>query len=270
MPAGALSLNLAAGILPVGELPVGALAAGFAVLVLAGMVKGLIGMGLPTVGIGLLSLFLTPAEAAAVLILPATVTNLWQYFTGPRVVATARRFLPMMLALVLGTLAGGILLGGLTSPAALPALGATLLAYGALGLSAIPLRLPARAEGWLSPVVGLATGLVTGTTGVSVMPSAPYLQALGLERDDLVQALGLTFTVSTFALAAVLASPGEGGAVLADPRIALASVAALVPAFLGMEIGGRVRRAVSPQVFRRVFFAGLALLGVYMLARGLA
>jgi len=83
-----------------------------------------------------------------------------------------------------------------------------------------------------------------------------------------VQALGLTFTVSTFALALVLAGPGAGGAVLADPALALASVAALAPAFLGMEIGRRVRGAVSPQVFRRVFFAGLGLLGAYMLARG--
>lgn len=245
------------------------LIAGSAILLLAGMVKGLVGMGLPTVGIGLLSLMLPPAEAAAVLILPAAVTNVWQFATGPHPLATARRFGWMMAGVAVGTLVGGMLLGGLTSPLAVPALGATLLAYGALGLSAVPLRLPARAEGPLSPLMGVLTGLVTGTTGVAVMPSAPYLQALGLARDELVQALGLTFTVSTFALAIVLAGPGAGGAVLTNPALALASVAALVPAFLGMEIGTRVRGAVSPQVYRRVFFAGLALLGAYMLARGL-
>lgn len=257
----------AAGI--VAPATLGLILAGTAVLVLAGMVKGLIGMGLPTVGIGLLSVLTSPAQAAAVLILPAAVTNLWQYFTGPNVVSTARRFFWMMLALGAGTLLGGLWLGGLASPAAQPALGATLLVYGLLGLSAIPLRVPARAEWWLSPLVGLLTGIVTGTTGVSVMPSAPYLQALGLARDDLVQALGLTFTVSTFVLALVLAGPGEAESVLADPAIALASVAALVPAFAGMQIGQMARRAASPLVFRRAFFGGLALLGAYMLARGL-
>ncbi|MEP9354157.1 sulfite exporter TauE/SafE family protein [Xanthobacter sp. KR7-65] len=247
----------------------GLLLAGFAILMLAGVVKGLIGMGLPTVGVGLLSLATSPAEAAAVLILPAALTNLWQYFTGPRVVATARRFSWMMAAVVAGTLLGGLALGGLTSPAAQPMLGATLLLYGGLGLSAVPLQLPARTEPWLSPVMGLLTGLVTGTTGVSAMPSAPYLQAIGLNRDDLVQALGLTFTVATFALAVVLAKPGDTGAVLANPALLIASVAALLPAFLGMQIGQWVRRAVSPTVFRRIFFAGLAVLGAYMLARGL-
>lgn len=248
----------------------GLLAAAFAVLVLAGMVKGLIGMGLPTVGIGLLSLFLPPAEAAALLVFPSAVTNVWQYFTGPNVLPTARRFGWMMAGVAAGTLAGGMLLGGLSSPAALPVLGATLLAYGTLGLSSIPLRLPRGAEPWLSPIMGLLTGLVTGTTGVSVMPSAPYLQSLGLTRDDLVQALGLTFTVSTFALAAVLAHPGEGGAGLGDAALAIGAVAALAPALIGMELGRRARMVMSPLVFRRIFFAGLAALGAYMLARGLA
>jgi uncharacterized membrane protein YfcA len=173
-----------------------------------------------------------------------------------------------MVMLAAGTLTGGLMLGGLTSPLAQPVLGATLLAYGALGLSSVQLKVPPQHEPWLSPIMGFLTGLVTGTTGVSVMPSAPYLQSLGLARDDLVQALGLTFIVSTTALAVVLFHPGDGGA-LADPAVALASAAALLPAFIGMQVGAMVRRAASPQMFRRIFFSGLGLLGAYMLARGL-
>jgi len=142
--------------------------------------------------------------------------------------------------------------------------------YAALGLSRLTLQVPARAEPWLSPLIGFATGLVTGTTGVSVMPSAPYLQALGLERVDLVQALALTFTVSTFALGATLALPGgEADALLADPWLLAASAAALAPAVIGMELGRRLRLATSPAVFRKVFFGGLGLLGLYMMARSL-
>lgn len=243
---------------------------GFLVLALAGVVKGVIGMGLPTVGVGLLSLVLTPAHAAAMLIVPSAVTNVWQYATGPGRGATLKRFSSMMAALAAGTLTGGWMLGGLASPLALPALGATLVLYGALGLSRLTLSVPPRLEPWLSPLMGFATGLVTGTTGVSVMPAAPYLQALGLPRDDLVQALGLTFTVSTFALAATLALPdGEADALLADPLLLVASAAALVPALIGMELGRRLRLATSPAVFRKVFFGGLAALGLYMVGRSL-
>ncbi|WP_238122065.1 MULTISPECIES: sulfite exporter TauE/SafE family protein [unclassified Xanthobacter] len=243
---------------------------GTGILVLAGVVKGVIGMGLPTVGVGLLSLFLAPAQAAALLIVPSAVTNVWQFATGPRRAPIARRFLTMMIGVACGTLLGGAVLGGLTSPLAHPVLGATLVLYGLLGLSRITLRLPTRHEPWLSPLMGFATGLITGTTGVSVMPAAPYLQALALERDDLVQALGLTFTVSTFALALTLALPGSGADVMFDdPMLILASGAALLPAVVGMELGRVARLRLDPATFRKVFFGGLAVLGVYMVARGL-
>ena len=69
--------------------------------------------------------------------------------------------------------------------------------------------MPAGAERVLGPLVGAVTGLVTAATGVFVIPAVPYLQALGLSRDVLVQAIGLSFTVSTVALAAGLMLNGQ-------------------------------------------------------------
>jgi hypothetical protein len=83
--------------------------------------------------------------------------------------------------------------------------------------------------------------VVTGATGVFVIPAVPYLGALGLERDELVQALGLSFTISTVALAAGLAWHGALPA-----RTAGASLLALVPALGGMVMGGRLRREFGP------------------------
>ncbi|MCR2730907.1 sulfite exporter TauE/SafE family protein, partial [Salmonella enterica] len=74
-----------------------------------------------------------------------------------------------------------------------------------LGFTRFDWRVSAAAEPWLGPLCGLVTGALTGATGVFVIPAVPYLNALGLARDDLVQALGLSFTVSTLALAAGLA-----------------------------------------------------------------
>src|SRR5690349_6886694 len=69
----------------------------------AGFVKGVIGMGLPTVAMGFLTLLMPPAEAATVLILPSFVTNVWQLAAGPRLVALARRFWPLLLAATIAT-----------------------------------------------------------------------------------------------------------------------------------------------------------------------
>lgn len=235
------------------------------IFLLAGLVKGVIGLGLPTIAMGLLGSLMAPAEAAALLVLPSLVTNFWQFMDGPALPPLLRRLGPMLAAVALGTLAGvwaGLLpgRGGATA-----GLGAALLAYAAFGL--LPLRLPHvpfRAEAWAGPLIGLATGLVTAATGVFVLPAVPYLQALGLERDRLVQALGLSFTVSTLALAAGLATGGGfGGNALGG------SVLALMPALAGMALGGWLRSRVAATTFRRCFFGGLLLLGAHLLWQGL-
>lgn len=237
------------------------------ILFAAGLVKGLTAMGLPTVGMALLSMVMPPADAAALLVVPAVLTNLAQFATGPRRLATIRRFWALGLATVAGTLLGALLLGGLESHLAPALLGGTLVVYGVFGLSRLALHTPARLEPWLGPVMGLASGVLTGTTGVTVMPVAPFLQSLQLDKEDLVQALGLAFSVSMLALAATLSMDFTAGG---DLRLAAASAAALIPSLLGMEIGRRLRITISQAAFRRAFFACLILLGANTLLRAVA
>jgi uncharacterized membrane protein YfcA len=123
---------------------------------------------------------------------------------------------------------------------------------------------PAGLEPWLSPVIGIVTGMVTAATGVFVIPAVPYLQALDLEREVLVKALGLSFTVSTVALAASLAHDGAF-----NPAIATTSLLALAPALAGMAVGQWVRLRVRLETFRRCFFFGLLALGAHLAVSGI-
>lgn len=227
---------------------------------LAGLVKGVIGLGLPTVAMGLLGAAMPPVQAAALLLVPSFVTNLWQLFTGPRFLPLLRRLWGMMLGIGVGSWACSGLIAGGAAGLATAGLGAALLAYAAIGLARPGLRVAPGIQGWAGPLVGLATGAVTGATGVLVIPAVPYLAALGLERDELVQALGLSFTTSTLALGLGLAWHGA----LAGPELGV-SLLALAPALLGMALGGMLRARVRPEIFRRGFFLGLAALGAEML-----
>ncbi|MGG5812290.1 sulfite exporter TauE/SafE family protein [Falsiroseomonas sp. CW058] len=234
-----------------------------AVFLLAGAAKGLIGLGLPTISIGLLALLMPPAEAAALLLLPSLATNIMQA-RGPDLPVLLRRCWPMLLAIVPATFAAIPLLAG-GGRLALGLLGAALLAYAAWGLVAPPLRLSARAARLSAVPVGLAGGLVTGATGVFVMPVVPWLGALGLGRDALVQALGLAFLVATVALGAALAWQGA-----VTPVNAAGSLLALPPALAGQWAGARLRERIPPATFRRIFFAALLALGAQLAWRGLA
>lgn len=235
------------------------LAATAAIFTLAGLVKGVIGMGLPTVAMGLLGLVMLPAQAAALLVVPSLITNLWQLAAGPHFLGLIRRLWPLLVGICLGTWAGAGLFDGLSSSEATRGLGIALVVYAGLGLGNIHFRVPPHWENWLAVLVGAVTGALTSATGVFVIPAVPYLQALGLEKDDLVQALGLSFTVSTLALAVSLAQ-----AEALSLEIGFYSVLALLPAMLGMATGQALRRRVSPATFRRCFFAGLLALGVWL------
>lgn len=232
-----------------------ALAAG--VFVLAGLVKGVVGLGLPTVAVGLLALLMPPVEAAALLIVPSLLTNAWQMRPWRSLAPMLRRLWPLLAGVFLGTVAGGWWFGALAGPWARAALGVALVVYAGWGLAGARLAVPRRAEGWLGALAGAATGLVTAATGVFVVPAVPYLQAMRWERDELVQALGIAFTVSTLALATIVPF-GSGAGWL--------SLAMLLPALAGMAAGQALRRRLPPAVFRRCFLAGLLLLGLHMAA----
>ena len=235
-----------------------------ATFLLAGIVKGVIGLGLPTVAMGLLGLVMPPAQAAALLLVPSFVTNVWQLFAGPAFRPLLTRLRTLLAGLAIGTVSAAGLIAGTGAQWATAALGAALLLYALVGLANLAVHVSPRAERWASPLVGLLTGLVTGATGTFVLPGVPYIAALGLDRDDLIQALGLSFTVSTLALAAGLALHGA-----LPPSQAATSALALFPALAGMSLGGWLRRRISPALFRRIFFIGLLALGAELLWHGL-
>ena len=232
------------------------------IFILAGLVKGTIGMGLPTVAIAFLTLLMPPAEAATILILPSFVTNVWQLAVGPQLVDLARRLWPLLATATLATIAAGRWIGAVNNPATLTALGAAIVLYALLGLAPLRLEVPARHEIWLGPLVGATTGVMTALTGVFVIPAVPYLQGLRLKPDGLVQALGLSFTLSTIALAIALADAGQ----FHWPN-AGASLLALAAALGGMFIGQHIRARLQPKTFRLCFLIGLLLLGLHLTLR---
>jgi len=230
-----------------------------AVFLLAGFVKGVIGLGLPTVAMGLLAVSMPPAHALAIVIVPAIVTNIWQTFVGPYLRDIIRRLWTLMVGTIIGIWFGA---GLLTAPYAHYGpivLGILLVIYAVIGLSKFNFHVAARNEEWIGGIVGLVTGVVSAATGVQVIPSMPFMQAIGMEKDELVQALGVFFTVATVSLAFNLTSAG-----LLTAATALPGAVAMAGSFAGMFIGQAVRSRLEPEAFRRWFLIAMILLGIYL------
>lgn len=232
------------------------------IFIIAGLVKGITGMGLPTVAMGLLGSLISPVAAAALLLMPSAVTNVWQMLSGGYIRQLIRRLWPMMLAIIAGTLPGVAMLASIDASWSGMALGVILIIYAVGALLSPVLIVPPQHESWLSPLIGLVTGLITGITGVFVIPAVPYLQALRLEKEQLVQALGLSFTVSTLALAAGLMWHGA----FRVEQLGM-SLLCVIPALAGMWLGQLIRKRISQQAFRRCLLLFLLILGLQLILK---
>lgn len=231
---------------------------------IAGTVKGVIGLGLPTVSLGLLTATLNLPTAMALLLVPSFVTNLWQAAVGGNGRVVLLRIWPFLVAATITVWLGATALTRIDLSLLSALLGALLVAYSVLSLTGIRPSITTRQEIWIGPVIGAANGILTGMTGSFVVPGVMFLQAIGLSRDMLIQAMGLLFTASTIALALALQDNN-----LLTVQLGTLSLAALVPAAIGMIFGQRIRQALSERRFRQIFFIALLILGAYIITNSI-
>ncbi len=227
---------------------------------IAGFVKGMVGLGLPTVSLGLLSLFVDLPTAMALLVVPSLVTNIWQAIAGGEFTYLFRR-LWLFLLLAISMVHVGAELFIMVEMALLQRiLGALLLLYALLALVGKTPRLSPIQERVSSPICGAINGMLTGLTGTLFVPGVMFLQAIGLSRDALVQAMGMLFAASTASLGLALYWHGR-----MPFDVGILSCAALLPALFGMGVGQALRGHLSQELFRRLFLIAIGGLGSHIL-----
>ena len=235
-----------------------------ATFLLAGLVKGVIGLGLPTVSLAILAVALDLPSAMALLLVPSFITNLWQAMVGGNTRLILTRTWPFLLMATVTIWIGAQALKHVQLSLLSALLGALLAAYAIASLGGIRLSLSPRRAIWGGALMGIVNGILTGMTGSFVVPGVIYLQALGFSRDALIQAMGMLFALSTLALGLAL----ESNNMLSKAQLIDSSIA-LLPAIAGMMLGQRIRRRISEPLFRKLFFLSLLLLGAYIIASAL-
>jgi uncharacterized membrane protein YfcA len=238
-----------------------ALAAILATFLLAGSVKGVVGLGLPTISLAILTVVLDLASAMALLLIPSFVTNFLQGATGGHGRMLLRRLWPFLLLATIMVGLSGLALGYLDHTQLRRLLGLLIIIYAGISLFGWRPSISTTNERWLGPVMGVLNGIFTGMTGSFVVPGVLYLNAIGLPRDALVQAMGILFALATLALAVML---GAQGMLTLD--LGLGSLVGLPPALIGMAAGQRLRKRLSEALFRKVLFWALLAMGLYIVA----
>ncbi len=231
--------------------------------VIAGIAKGAVGIGLPPIAVGLMTLAVPLEDALAIMTIPTLVTNIWQAAYGQGLLRLFRRFWTLALTATITLILVAATLDKLGSAQASAWLGVMLVLYSTIVLLAWRPRVSRQAERWMNPLMGIASGAVAGFTGIAAVPFLPYMQSLDIDKDDLVQALGILFIFLIGSLTFALFRQGAF-----DATNVMGGIVAIVPTSIGVWLGQKSRNALSPEMFRRVFLIGLLGLGLHM-ARGL-
>jgi len=234
------------------------------IFLLAGTVKGVIGLGLPTVSLALMTALSDLPSAMALMLLPSLVTNLWQGFSDRYTRVLLTRLWPLLVTAGLAVFAGTLLFKRSSVEGLTALLGLLVLSYALISLSGFKLSLQPDKERQWGVVVGCINGVLTGLTGSFVVPGVIYLQSLGLPRAMFVQSMGLLFSVATLALACSLWINN-----LLDQSLTTLSMWAVLPALLGMPIGRLIGKRIPDTHFRKLFFGSLAIIGIVLLIRSL-
>ena len=234
-------------------------------LLAAGLVKGVIGFGLPLVAMAIMASLLNVGEALAYMTLPIVATNLWQAVQGGLFVAVLRRFWILILVLALGIALGASIAAGAHQGLLFLILGGVVLTYVGLELSRWQPKVPPARERILGAAFGLVAGVIGGITTAYGAVLVLYLNAIRLPKDQFVATVGVIwFSGSIF----LLAGFGAVG-ILTWPRL-LVSALAVVPALIGMWVGRRLRDRVDETRFRRLVLLAIFLVGLNLVRRGVS
>ena len=237
-------------------------AVAIAALFVAGSVKGLVGMGLPTTALGILTLTIDPRTAIALILFPMLITNAWQMISSGHILRTVRRYWPFSSVLVLGVGATAYLTASAPDAFLLTALALVILLF--VGLSwtdRIP-ELPDRFDSFSQVTAGAFGGVIGGLTAAWASPIGVYLTAKRVDKDEFVRASGFLIFLGSIPIFWAYAHLG-----LFSGPMATTSAIMIVPAMLGLSLGTMMRKRLNGDAFKNAVLVVFVLLALNLLRR---
>ena len=242
------------------SLDVNLIVLGGLVFLLAGTIKGVVGIGLPIAAVGLLSQFIEPRMAILMAIFPIVVGNIWQVYRSGNVLPTLKRFGVFAVTLAITLFVTTLFVHGISTEILVFALGVMIVLFAVTNLAFTPPALPARHDRAGQIVAGIASGISGGLTAIWGPPMVIYFLARRLDKDEFIRASGLLFLCGSIPL---LAGYVNNGMITSDT--ALLSALMVVPTLVGFAIGEQLRRRLDASRFRTAVLVMFLIMGLNLL-----
>jgi len=236
--------------------------AAVAVFLLAGIIKGAIGLGLPTTSVGLMASLIDARLAVALVVVPMMVTNLWQIIRSGDIVRSIRRYAWFGGMLAASLLLVTVITARISGDTLAIAIGAVITIFSLTGLFLHVPELPERFDRAAQVAGGILSGIFGGLTSIWSPPMITYFLARRLEKDEFVRASGFLLFLGSLPLAF-----GYWRAGLLTGPTALTSLGMCIPAIAGFAVGEKIRALFSAERFRKAVLVFFLLMGVNLVRR---
>lgn len=215
-------------------------------MAIGAFVKGVTGAGLPQIAVPTMAIFLGVEHAVVVMAIPGVVTNAWMLWQHHRHLHAARHLPAMVVTGLVGVVIGTAVLKALDPRWLSLALAGVIVLYLTVRMAKPGFALPDRVTRLTTPPVGLAAGVLQGSTGISGPMLTAYLHGMRLTKQVFVVSLVTMFL--TMAVVQAIALAGLG---LYDWSRLGQSVLALVPIMIVLRAGARYADRLSSWRFDR-------------------
>jgi len=221
------------------------IAFGALTFLLAGTIKGAIGIGMPTAAISILSQVIEPKTAIALVVIPTFVSNAWQMIRMGETMRACRDYWVFAVVLMVVLLA-------------------TTSVTASVSQETLLLIIPKRFDKAAQIVMGGVAGVLGGLTAVWAAPIVIYLISRRTEKDEFIRVTGLLITFGSIPLMIGFWSNG-----LFSAEVAVVSAVLVLPALIGFGIGEIIRRRLPVGGFSTTVQVVFLMMGLNLIRRAL-
>ncbi len=231
-------------------------------LLVSGLFKGVAGLGLPLVGLPLLTVALSLKSAVGIMVLPLISSNLFQSFEGGLFWPVLRRFWPIYATLFVSIALSTRMLVAVPERYLFGVIGVGLILIPAVAHLMPQLKVRPAHEKWLAPLAGAFAGVIGGISSYYGPPLLLYVMWLRLQKEIFVVAISQMFTVGAVGLALGLLLFGASSAT----QFGLSALAC-IPVIGGLMLGQKVRLRMTERRFSQLLLVTYILSGLTFLVR---
>jgi len=233
--------------------------------VLAGTVKGFVGIGLPTFVISVASIYLDPRLAIALMLIPTMLSNAWLAIGSGKIQKTAQRYYRIAIPLIALTWIFAQLSAGLNEDLLRFVIGVVVILFAVSNAIVQTSNWKALISPHFQWGLGVFSGILGGLTSLPGTPLIMYLLITGEKKDEFVAAISFLLLCASIPLTWGYYQNG-----LTDNNLLIVSLMFFVPAAIGLQIGARLRKKINPQRFHTAILIVFFLLGVNLIRSALA